>query len=364
MRRVRVLVCALMLLFVLLLSEASTSKAASQSFQIVAVQYKWNPEVDYASPATFKATVDSIMQNVMSQVDPNIPTLVAFPEDIGLPMLFIENDIDILRSATTFADAIQKLIERHLWDVTLFRLRYGVDWVRALFLERSGAMARAYLDTFKEMAAKYRVYLVAGSIPMRPVNEDGTLVNDDSTVYNLSYFFGPDGDLIGYQKKVNLVPSEQYKDENGNYGLDLNAGTLEELKVFSTPFGSVAIAICYDAFHYKVIWELVKKGGEILVMPSANFGLWTREQQSDWLNSAWLATRHPYGLKWFVNPMMVGALKDITFEGQSSIGVNWMLIPDRPQMNYMDLDPITGFLSIAPSKDQYEIVVARISREM
>ncbi|SMB97378.1 Carbon-nitrogen hydrolase [Thermanaeromonas toyohensis ToBE] len=362
MRRLSVLICSLMLLFVLLLPGASKSKAASQSFQVVAVQHKWNPEVDYASPDAFKAKIDSIMQDVMGKVDPNIPTLVTFPEHIGLPMLFIDNDIDILRSATTFAEAIQNLIKRHFAAVSAFRLYYGVDWVRALFLERSGVMAKAYLNTFKEMAAKYGVYLVAGSIPMRAVNEDGTLVKDDNTVYNLSYFFGPDGHLIGYQKKVNLVPTEQYKDENGNYGLDLNAGTLEELKVFSTPFGNVAIAICYDAFHYKVIWELVKKGGEILVMPSANPKLWTKEQQSDWLNSAWLATRHPYGLKWFANPMMVGPLKDITFEGQSSLGVNWVIAPEGPKMNYMDLDPITGFLSIAPSKDQYEIVETRISR--
>ncbi|KKC30564.1 hypothetical protein CDSM653_00419 [Caldanaerobacter subterraneus subsp. pacificus DSM 12653] len=346
------------------ISNSETVKAEEpsfQSFQLVAVQWKWDVN-DYASPTAFKNKLHSVMQDVVAQLDPNLPALVCFPEFIGLPLLFVDGDVDLLQNASTFADAIEALILRRWASVLAFMTWYGVGPVRALFLERSGAMQQAYLDAFKEVAATYNVYIVGGSIAMREVDGSGNLIKDDNTCYNLSYFFGPDGKVLGWQKKVHLTPMEQYKDEKGNYGLDLNPGTLEELKVFSTPFGEVSIAICYDAFFQDVIQTLAARGGGILVQPSANPKEWDTWQQEDWLNGCWQATREPNGLNWFVNPMMVGLLKDITFEGQSSIGVN-ASVGSGTQMNYMDLEPIEGFLAIAETKDQPEIVVQTITTD-
>lgn len=189
-------------------------------------------------------------------------------------------------------------------------------YARALLLVRGEEIAQVYYDTFSEAARKYQVTLVAGSAPI-PGPPDGS-------VYNVSYTFGPDGSLLGVQKKVYLIPMEQraYPDAEGNSlpGLDLVAGSLDDIHAVDTPAGRLGVAICYDAFQRDVIAKLVQDGARILVQPSFNPGEWTEEQIENWRLGTWTAVHDNYpNLIMGVNPMAVGGFWEVQVQGVSSI---------------------------------------------
>lgn len=317
---------------------------------IAAVQFKWSI-ADYKSRITFQNRINAIMEDIRAKTDPNLPLLVVFPEDIGTPFLLFAYD-KLLRKKTTFTQAVKALILSNLGSVLGYKLRYGISLIRALLLSKGSQMEKDYTTIFSQIAVKYNSYIVAGSItlPDFTVRYNKQFVSNKN-VYNISFFFGPDGSILGKQKKVHLVDFE------GKEGFDLSNGKLSELKVFETPFGKVGIAICLDAFKDDVCEVLSKAGTDILVQPSANNGEWTVSQQEDWLNGCYLAVHNKKMFKYAVNPMMNGSIFDLSFEGQSSI----LSSEDtKLRLNYSLLEPIDGFVGIAQHNNTEEIIISTI----
>lgn len=285
--------------------------------QLVAVQMRWDAQ-DYITTERFAARVDGLMQQVAARLDPNLPALVVFPEDVGILTVF-NGSGQALEGAGNLAGAVENMVQAHLPEVMWQRARYRVSWPRAIFLARHEVMAGTYLKVFSEAARRYGVYLVAGSAPLADNNlpADGSLPASyrpaSGDVYNVSYFFGPDGRIIGRQKKVHLIDIE------GPQGLDLVAGRASEIEVFSTPLGRIGIAICLDAFRDDVLAQLERQGAQILVQPSANPKPWTAEQEADWRNGSWKVVVENKRFAYAVNPMMVGTVFDLGFFGQSSL---------------------------------------------
>ncbi|MFA0753638.1 MAG: hypothetical protein IMHGJWDQ_001417 [Candidatus Fervidibacter sp.] len=328
--------------------------------QLAAVQMRWRLE-DYATPARFAARVDDLMRQVAKRLDPRYPALVVFPEDVGI-LTVLSGEGDALAGAANLQAAVERMVRRHLAAVAWIRVRRGVSWPRAVFLARHEVMARTYLETFSAAARKYGVYLVAGSAPLPEYDlpPDGSLPGDyralGEAVYNTSYFFGPDGRILGRQKKVHLIELE------GPAGLDLVPGSAEEIRAFDTPLGRVGIAICLDAFHADVLDRLQEQGAQILVQPSANPAPWSLEQQRDWLNGSWKATFAEGRFAYAVNPMMVGQVLDLGFFGQSSLVAR---DPERvagaaPSLGYADAGPRPGFLAVAPGADAEAVLVVKV----
>ncbi|WP_324667838.1 nitrilase-related carbon-nitrogen hydrolase [Geochorda subterranea] len=127
----------------------------------------------------------------------------------------------------------------------------------------------------------------------------------------------------------------------------------------TTPVGRLGVAICLDAFQEPVVERLVSAGADILVQPSANPGPWTPEQQLDWRRSAWTAVRRWPQLRWGLNPMMVGELLGLRFEGQSSI-VSARRELWRPGGYEALRDEEGGFVAVAPSATQEAVLVATV----
>ncbi len=326
---------------------------SAQQIQLVAVQLKWSLD-DYQTPEGFARRIDGVMAKVAERLDPSYPALVVFPEDVGILTVFSGWGVDI-SGAGSLKDAVERVVRQNLPAISLQRVRHGVGWVRGIFLLRQEAMARLYVDVFSRAAAKYGVYLVAGSIPLPDYVSgigEGNLKPAGPEVYNVSYFFGPDGKVIGRQKKVNLIEME------GAAGLDLVPGTLEELDVFDTPLGRVGIAICLDAFKEDVLRRLQEKGAEILVQPSANPAAWSAEQQEEWLDSSWKAVASQQQFAYAVNPMMTGQVLDLGFFGQSSIIAREAGDAGK---GYAATGGRKGFLSVAGRADSEEIVIARVT---
>lgn len=104
-----------------------------------------------------------------------------------------------------------------------------------------------YIALFKELAQKYRLYIVGGS---HPTMRDGKL-------FNVAYFFTPSGNVYT-QDKLHVTPYERQM-------WDVQPG--EEIKVFETPLARVAIQICYDIEFPETARLLAMAGVEAIFVP-------------------------------------------------------------------------------------------------
>ncbi|GBF32578.1 aliphatic amidase AmiE [Desulfocucumis palustris] len=115
-------------------------------------------------------------------------------------------------------------------------------------------------ETFKMLSAAAReskVYLAGGSLPER----------DGERVYNTSFIFGPDGNLLGRHRKVHLFDVELPGGITVKESSTLGAG--ERITVVPTEFGPLGVAICYDIRFPELIRLMALKGAKIIVVPAA-----------------------------------------------------------------------------------------------
>jgi|LSQX01.3.fsa_nt_gb predicted amidohydrolase len=338
----------------------SASLGIALLIQLVAVQMHLDIN-DFWTRDAFEAKMHQLMDRVAAGIDPDIPTLVAFPEDVGL-LLVAQGMEAHLKEADSIDAALEAAIKAELLSSAKEQSLNELHWVPALLLQRSRIIAETYFEVFSGLAQKYGVYIVAGSLVLPPYAlSDGQVQWQagplEDRVYNTSYFFGPDGKVIGKQDKVFLIDLEK------EGGLHLDAGDLDSLRVFDTPLGRVGIAICFDAFHEEVIDELSRQGAEILVQPSANPGHWSPEQQLDWLRGCYHRTFEEGRFEYAVNPMMTGTLWNMSFFGQSSIVARKphdLEEAETQRWGYRDLGPAEGFISVAASDCDEEILIATV----
>lgn len=329
--------------------------ATPDALQVVTVQMRWDLDA-FASPERFAREIDRLAAEGMRGVDPGAPVLLAYPELVGAP-LYLLGDYAAARGETTFEDAMTAVAMRNLPRVLYCARRFDVSPTRAICLSKAARAGRVYVETFSRVARDHRAYVVAGSMPLPEfaVSDDGGRVTyriRSGDVHNVAYVFGPDGRVLGRQKKVKLTVLELAE------GLDMVPGALEELEALDTPFGRMAVAICWDAFHEDVVQRLLALGATVLVQPSANYGKWNEAQQVDWLRGAHaVAQEHPQ-LRCVVNPMMTGNLFDLLFEGQSGVAAHGER--SRPGLGYALAPVESGFLSVARSAEDEEVLVTRV----
>lgn len=236
-------------------------------------------------------------------------------------------------------------------------------WVAA-----TDTLVRAFMQTFSDMAHRYRIY-IAGSNFQAQFREstdpnDIALFHDPDyptpgfvyvatspEVYNEVFMWGPhdvrhDGPLpLRNVVASNLkVPLTQLEQEIGfapgpstgpaavanvaPYALPGTAARLgfaTSLPAFT--YGSPAPGTdpCSDTSLYYMRC-LNKLGTNFVVQDEANDGRWADMngagiwQPLDWMGSAWRAVSDPsVRFAYAVNPMMVGNLADLPFDGQSAI---------------------------------------------
>lgn len=344
----------ILFILIVLLIVSFSGNAVGKTLQLVAVQMKLDID-DFFSREIFEEKIISLMEKTADKINPGLPALVVFPEDVGL-MLIAQNNEMTLQDVDDIEEAIKKMTMRYFLPVSWNRLRYKMSWVPALYYHHSEVIAESYFQTFSRAAKKYQVYIVAGSVPLPhyQINngqvfwQEGPL---SPQIYNTSYLFDPEGKIVGYQDKVHLLELEQEE------GLHLTPGDIEDIKVFETDAGRLGIAICLDGFKEDVIAKLKEQNAEILIQPSANPLPWDKNQQEEWLESSYKYTYELKHFKYAINPMMNGEFFNLNFFGQSSI-IN------REKGNSMKgfnaLEPVGGFLEISDTDNQEEILVTEI----
>ncbi len=108
------------------------------------------------------------------------------------------------------------------------------------------------------LAAKYQIYLVAGSMPEK---------DSEGHVYNTSYVFDRQGNQIGKHRKVHLFDISVEGGQTFKESDTLTAGN--QATVFETEFGIMGICICYDFRFPELSRLMVDKGAKVILVPGA-----------------------------------------------------------------------------------------------
>ncbi len=275
----------------------------------------------YRTTNAFGAWIGEQSTKGLASRDPNMTALIAFPELIGLPLLFF---LERQTTAQTLQDAALELAKAH-W---LEGLRLG--WTRprlaSLLLPPAIAMHSAMVSAFAKVAREHNTYIVAGSSFLPFVDEEAAqgVFLANRNVQNVSFLFAPSGRLVSRSAKMNLTKGFERQ-------LGLHTARLEDWQPTQTKIGRVGTLICYDAFFDSCIQKADATGTQILVQPSANAAKWTGAWSADssliegqeWLaRGATARIQHCEHIQVVLNPMLVGKLFDLEFEGCSSLGFN------------------------------------------
>ncbi len=104
-----------------------------------------------------------------------------------------------------------------------------------------------YIEMFTGFAVKYNVNIIGGS----------HFVEEDGGIYNVAYLFRRNG-TIEKQYKIHITPNEKrwWGISPGN-----------EIKVFDTDSGKIAILICYDIEYPELSRIVTQKGAQIIFTP-------------------------------------------------------------------------------------------------
>lgn len=114
-------------------------------------------------------------------------------------------------------------------------------------IRKLAAYTEKYIEMFTELAVRYNVNIIGGS----------HFVEEDGNIHNIAYLFRRDG-TIERQYKIHITPNERKW-----------WGILEgnEINVFDTDCGKIAIQICYDIEFPELARIAVDMGANIIFVP-------------------------------------------------------------------------------------------------
>lgn len=229
--------------------------------------------------------------------------LAVFPEDVGLPLVCLD-DHDLAARATTVTGLATSLIQRNWKQLAGAAFRPGFHPARVLFQGKAARMESAYNQAFSTAARECGICVVAGSIPL-PCGRD-----DAVALHNVSRVFGPDGNFIAFSCKVDLLEME-------TRDLGLQPASVDDLGLFDLEGIPVGVAICKDVWNPSHIASLANRGARIIASPQANPAVWDSDEQAA-SRLGLYARCSELGIAG-IQAMGVGSLAGLEFQGQSAI---------------------------------------------
>lgn len=175
------------------------------------------------------------------------------------------------------------------------------------------------------LAKEYGIYIYTGSY----------ILKEKEAIYSAGSLFGPEGNLIGTQKKIHLTDFE----------VKIGIKRETKMEVYSLPFGKVVCPICMDATYFETFRIAREIGADIVILPIANLeeytvwkalkGIWPRVQES-----------YLYGLKSSLNGWIAG----MHFTGKAGIFAPLLMTEKKD-----------GILSLSPSYEGNHLITADIN---
>lgn len=273
------------------------------------------------------------VENFYRKTEPG--DVIVFPEDLGLITAF--HDI----ACHSLPEAMSGITERKSGEIAELSKRFpDVDPTAMIFLALTDSFVDSFYNLSSSLSRKYSVYTVTCN-NMADFGKNGDRVEiRDPRIYNTAFVFGTKGELAFAQRKVFLTDMER--------ALSFSGGNLDQVKPFVIDGVRFGIAISLDAFEPEYVARL--SGCDVILQPDANPGKWNsylengRWQPEEWMESAHYISQRLNSAPFTVNPMMVGPLFEMNFEGQSSITKRAEVQDER--MGYVGNLPQTGFSCI------------------
>jgi len=147
---------------------------------------------------------------------------------------------------------------------------------------------------FSSLSAAYGLYIMAGSY----------ILADNGEIVNRSFLYGPNGELIGSQDKVHLLPVES--------GWSLKRGS--SFSVIETALGKLALPVCMDATYYETFRLIELAGADIVLLPIAD-----QQEYNYWLALRGIWPRVQESALFGVKSALVGSVAGFTFTGRAGI---------------------------------------------
>lgn len=130
---------------------------------------------------------------------------------------------------------------------------YSNDYFREYAEPADGETVRF----MSQLASELGIYLIGGTIPEL----------DGDKVYNTSFSFGKNGELIGRHRKVHLFDIDVKGGIRFMESETLTAG--EDMTILDTEFGKIGVAICYDVRFPEWHRKMALAGAKLIVLPAA-----------------------------------------------------------------------------------------------
>jgi len=320
---------------------------------LVAIQAK--PVMsDYANAEAFYKKMADLMARAAEKADFSLPTLVVFPEGIGLPLAFVPQTFAQIGDAKTIFQVFMRAVPRNLPRFSRALLKFRTSPMRAVFLETALEAEDIYVSTFSTLAREYGVYICAGCIYLPHIEDEAVKGRHivSRAVYNQSYLFNPNGICLRRTPKINLAPPTEPR-------FGFSSGNRADIMPIDTKIGRLGTLVCYDAFHRSLIERVDAMGVETLINPSHNERRWNVPagfDQSITVGEAWVRHGLPTmiqgreHLKYGVTAMLVGPVFDISSHGQSRICRN---------LGRADSDPHEAIIAEAVVDDE-DVICATV----
>lgn len=172
--------------------------------------------------------------------------LVALPQNLGMSLL------GMLGPAAPDVDWVDNI------QTT------GYESLTECYQAEGAALVGVYERIGADLAREYQLYLAFGS----------TLVTgQDGRLSDVAYLFGPDGEVLGKQRRTHLSSVEDEREWCGG----------DELSVFDTPVGRIGLVIGYDVYFPEVSRILCLQGANVLIHLHHS----ERYSQADWMRRLW-----------------------------------------------------------------------------
>ncbi|MBM7060894.1 carbon-nitrogen hydrolase family protein [Pseudomonas sp. UL073] len=217
---------------------------------------------DYQSRERLELKLNAYLEKARSEGLLNAKTVVVLPEHVGTWLVAAGEKAEVYQAAS--------VSEAMSWMAISNPLRLARAWLAAkgddrladaLFRMKAKRMAQDYQRLFGDLAKRFGVTLVAGSIVLpEPSVENGRLRIGSGPLYNISLVFDADGQPLG-QPQRKLFP---IRDEQGFTA----AASANNLHVVDTPAGRLGVLICADSWYPAGYAELARQGAQLLAVPA------------------------------------------------------------------------------------------------
>lgn len=143
-------------------------------------------------------------------------------------------------------------------------LFFGSTEKEQLNLAKENEKSNFAIEALADLAKKYQIYLVAGSLPLLSKYKE----SEDNKYTNSSLVFSPDGQLIQQYDKIHLFDAK-VKEGEKSYLESKYTQAGKKLSIAATKKANIGLTICYDLRFPELYRQLRGLGADIITVPSA-----------------------------------------------------------------------------------------------